>query len=168
MSIISANPHPNRSLTVGARVRRAREALFGEKKPVGRTVEDDELILFSIVSELNKSEIDNFRRAVLSGLEGHARTEMISEIERDPKSARAVVLEQVPNVRNSANREAENIAKRLQRKAAKAEFTSHDMADLEGLIHGDSARARTIREILNGLEQLGINIDSEMGRNITN
>lgn len=159
MSIISANPHHDQAVTDEKRLNDAREALFGEKPSRGQAEKNDELTLFSIVSELRKSEIDDIRPVGWSGLDAEERAQMIAERDRKPKSARASALEQVPNVPGPSHRESENIAKRLQRKAAKSDFTLQDMADLEGLAYGKSPKAKLIKEILEGLNRLGLKVD---------
>lgn len=160
MAIIRANPHHNPTVTEVARLKAAREALLGEKKPAGRTPTYDELERFHIATERRKGESDKVARWLLTRFPGEdALAPLQNEIDREPDSDREAARKQVPNLRDTENREESSLIDHLRRKTASKPFTSQDMADLQGLANGDSPRVGMIRDAIETLRVLGIAVE---------
>lgn len=156
MAIIRANPHHASIVTDAARLQAAREALLGEKPSAGRTEMYDELEVFHVVAEIRKGESDWLGRALLHVQPAEGRAALQAEIDREGDSARKAALKQARKLLGPDHNQEEHVADRLRNKAREAGFTSHDMADLEGLANGDSPKVKMIRHAIEALHALGI------------
>jgi len=153
LSIIRANEHHDRRSEMD-RLADAREALFGEKKKGrGRKPVYDDLALFKIVDAVRKRELDGLRRAIAKRDPNYQTPEWNAEIAREPKSIRAASREfQGLAGPKSSDESTED---RLRRKA-RAPLTTREMAEIEALLDPDDPRTRTIINVLELLETLGV------------
>lgn len=152
-------------MTVERRLSAAREALFGQKRARGRSKIADELEFYHIVKELRKSNYDVVMRFMKSFSSEDQGAVLQKEIDRKPNSMRGAAGKQAENARRYENREEQSIIDRLRRKAVKSKLTTQDMADLEGLINGNSVEVRLLQRLLHDLQRLGIEVDSTLVQN---
>lgn len=152
LSIILAYDYPaDRKATAEARLARARLALFGERPPPGRSRINDDVPLFHIASEVRKSERDALMRALLRRVSDDVQRDWEVEIHRKPLSARAASREQAAKLKGASS---ESSVERLRHAAQR--LSTKDLADIEGLIYGNSHQAVLLSELRAKLRSLGI------------
>lgn len=165
--IIAANPHHDSTVTPEVRLVRAREALLGEKTTRGRKTIREDLQLFPLIEEALKADKDQLMRAFLHIQRPETQAEWEQELARPPKSLRAMAKEKAPEFQKPATA-LESAADRIRKSIAKMNLTPQDMADLEGLFHGDSEKAKCLQRIFDDLKTLGIACENPMGRKVAN
>ncbi|SPH20346.1 hypothetical protein ASD8599_01082 [Ascidiaceihabitans donghaensis] len=152
LSIIRAHEHPDRTREED-RLADVRAALFGEKRTRGRTDAFDDLALFKILDANRKGELNGLRRAIAKRGDKQITPEWEAEITRDPKPIRTGARE-FQELAGSAASE-KNLEDRLRRKA-RTPLTNQEMAQIEALLDPDAPHNRTIIDILELLENLGV------------
>lgn len=157
LSIIRAHDH-HANQSDEQRLSAAREALFGQNRPRGRRSLADELAIFKITDELRKPEMDKLRKSLAQVNREFQSLEWEAELKRKPMSARAAAkkFSSYASLFRGVKTSDENLADRLRAKARSAKLTSKDMAELEAILHIDSPHLRSIAEILELLDTLGI------------
>ena len=160
--IIAANPHHDDTVTDEVRLARAREALLGEKLDKGRKTIRDDLKLFPLIEQALKAETDKMKRAFIGVQPPATQAEWQRELAEKPKSLRAIAKQHLPMfVKPSV--QPESTIDRLRRTLKTLDLTTADMADLEGLFHGDSPKADRLRRIFDDLRMLGIDAVNPRG-----
>ena len=132
----------------------AREALLGEKPRRGRKVYTDDVELFPFIREQLKHKSDALMRAVLGRYPPDVRIQIEAELARPKKSARRAAHDVVGRVERR-NVEISSTVDRV-RAVDPTKLTSSEVADLEGLYHNDSGKARALQRAFDGLSALGI------------
>lgn len=151
-------------MTPARRLGAVRQALLGEKPHRGRASIDDELLLFPIVAEMQKPEMDQWMRALKRLLSEEGQVAYQAEIDRPPLSARDAARRAVDGTARDPSIQPESWIDRLRRKAAEADLTSQDIADLAGLVQGNSAKAELLARLISELRSLGISVNSPLGQ----
>lgn len=168
LRIILAHPDPTRSTTPEQRLARAREALLGVKSSSGRPSQIDDYALFHMNANQRKGEMDSMMRALRHLLPDEVRTRWDAIISRDPESIHAIATRMAEEGLGQSVQSQSSYIDRLRRKAADLNLTTQDMADIEGLIYGNSDWAHRIETILDGLNRLGIPSKVPLGYNTGN
>jgi hypothetical protein len=114
--------------------------------------------MFHVLTEMRKPELDRLRRTILPMLNEPERTEVQVELDR-PQTKLATIAKRLAKLWPRENVEPQHVADRLRRHVRKSNFTAADMADLEGLVYGNSPRSETIRSVLAGLQRLGVKVE---------
>jgi hypothetical protein len=151
-------------MTVERRLSAARLALLGKRPPRGRGTVLDEVALFNILSEVRKPEIDTLMRSLVSRIPEAARTEWQAAIDRKPDSIRQAARKQAKSEYDYPKTTPHATDERLRRKVIGSALTTQDMADIEGIIHGDSQNAQVIDDVADGLRRLGVKVTGRMGK----
>lgn len=152
LSIIRAYHHPDGKNEVD-RLAEARAALFGEKRARGRTDAFDDLALFKILDANRKGELDGLRLAIAQRGGKPISPEWEAEITRAPKPIRAGAREFQKLAGSAASNDG--LEDRLRRKARKP-LSNREMAQIETLLDPDAPQTRMIINILELLENLGV------------
>jgi hypothetical protein len=158
LRIIAANPHPEAKVTDEQRLMQARQALFAESLPDGRSEINDDAALFRIIAEMRKPEIDELMRALTSHVSETVRDGWLAEIARKPDSIREASRRGAATARSLPNRKPDAVSERLRRKALGSPLTAQDMADIEGYLQGDSWQAQLLDDLAESLTRLGIKV----------
>ncbi len=132
-----------------------REALFGEKRPRGRTAQLDDLALFKLFDEIRKRELDGLRSAIATKDARLQTPEWKAEIARDPIKVREAARFFSDLAGTSENVEHDTVEDRLRRKA-RTPLTTREMAEIEALFDPTAPHTRTIIAVLELLESLGV------------
>lgn len=143
-------------MTASRRLAIIRNALFNEPRPKGRPTINDDVVVFQILREMRKAQMDQLMRILRHSVSQRTRDVFEAEIEREPESNRRTSINLAADAERYPNQTAQQAAERLRRKAINASWTAQDMADVEGIISGDSARAMLVERFLRDLRRLGI------------
>ena len=162
LGIISENPAHIPGIKDTTRLARAREALFGEKNQRGQKPTQNPVLLFPIIAEALKADMDQMMR-LLKGVQ-------IPEIQAEWA---ARLSEAEPSFRGLAKKYAPDFAKAMTEKSSTEDWlrraikdisvTGQDMADLEGLFYGDSPKVQRLQRIFDDLKALGIECENPVG-----
>lgn len=158
-AIIKANPHHDPTVKDETRLARAREALLGEPNSRGRKAIKDDLLLFPVYEAAFRVEKDKMKRALISIQDQEVQDEWTSQLEQEFASATEIAKEFAPEFAREMT-EQKSIEDWLRKIIGSLSLTSADMADLEGLVAGDSPKAERLKRILADLEALGIQSQS--------
>ncbi|MCM2291427.1 hypothetical protein NAC44_03675 [Allorhizobium sp. BGMRC 0089] len=166
LGIIIANPIEKGKTKDVTRLARARAALFGDENKQGQKSTHNPVLLFPIIAEALKADRDQMMRFLKS-----VQKQEI-QVEWDAKLAEAE-----PSFRGLAKKYAPDFAKAmtsmtstedwLRRAIDDIPVTEQDMADLEGLFHGDSPKAERLKRIFDDLNGLGIACENPIGTKTT-
>ncbi len=143
MGIIAENDHHS-GMAPETRLAKAREALLGEKPARGRKAIHDDLKLFPLLDEALQSEKLKIKQP----------NPEEQETEGEP-SQRGLAKKHAAAFANPYVK-AESTQDWLRRAIKKMPITSKDMADLEGLFHGDSPQVQRLQRIFDDLNAIGI------------
>lgn len=158
-AIIKANPHHDPTVKDETRLARAREALLGEPNSRGRKSIKDDLLLFPVYEAAFRIEKDRMKRALSSVQSQEVQDEWTKQLEQDVASETGIAKEFAPNFAREITEE-KSIEDWLRKIIGALSLTSADMADLEGLVSGDSPKAERLKRILVDLEAVGIRCQS--------
>lgn len=158
-AIIKANPHHDPTVKDETRLARAREALLGEPNSRGRKSIKDDLLLFPVYEAAFRVENDKMKRALLSFQDKEVRDEWVKQLQIDVASETGIAKEFAPEFAREMT-EQKSIEDWLRKIIGALSLTSADMADLEGLVTGDSPKAERLKRILADLEAVGIRSQS--------
>jgi len=166
LGIIAANPIENGKTKDVTRLARARAALFGDDNNQGQKPTHNPVLLFPIIAEALKADRDQMMHL----LKGAQKPEVQAEWD-------AKLTEAEPSFRGLAKKYAPDFAKAmtattstedwLRRAIDEIKVTGHDMADLEGLFHGDSPKAERLQRIFDDLNGHGIACKNLIGTETT-
>jgi hypothetical protein len=143
MGIIAKNDHHSGEAPE-TRLAKAREALLGGKPARGRKATHDELKLFPLLDEALQAEKLKIKRP--------------GSDEQEPKaeaSRRGLAKKYAPDFTKTMTEE-KSTEDWLRRTIKNLPITSTDMADLEGLFHGDSPQIERLQRIFDDLNAIGI------------
>jgi hypothetical protein len=150
MGIIAENSHHS-GVAPETRLAKAREALLGETPARGRKAIHDDLKLFPLLDEALQSEKLKIKQPDPDGLAA----------EGEP-SQRGLAKKHAAAFANPYVK-AESTQDWLRRAIKKMSITSKDMADLEGLFHGDSPQVERLQRIFDDLNAIGIASKNPIG-----
>lgn len=154
VSIIRAYKHPDKR-TDQARLAEARRALFGETPKMGRPSTYDVLADFKVQDNLRKREKENLILGIAKKHPNVLTPEWEDEILRDPISARAAARKFKGLAGTSENVEDDSVEDRLRRKA-RDKMSAKEMAINEALFDPEAPHTKTLVNILELLETLGV------------
>lgn len=162
LGIIAENPPHKHGIKDATRLARAREALFGEINEKGQKSTQSPAHLFPIIAEALKADRDQMMRL----LKGAQTQEVQAEWEDK-------FVDNEPSLRGLAKKYAPEFAKVMTTQGSTEDWlrraikdivvTGQDMAELEGLFHGDSPKAKRLQRIFDDLKALGINCENPIG-----
>ena len=158
-AIIKANPHHDPTVKDETRLARARDALLGEPNSRGRKSIKDDLLLFPLYEAALRVEKDRMKRALLSVQDQETQGEWTCQLEQDVASETAIAKRFAPEFLREMP-EQKSIEDWLRKIIGTFSLTSADMADLEGLVSGDSPNAQRLQRILDDLEAVGVHSKS--------
>lgn len=158
-AIIKANPNHDPTVKDETRLARAREALLGEPNSRGRKSVKDHLQLFPVYEAAFRVEKDKMRRALLAVQRKEVQGEWTLQLEQDVASETGIAKEFAPEFAREMT-DQKSIEDWLRKIIGAISLTSADMADLEGLVAGDSSKAERLKRILADLEAVGIRCQS--------
>lgn len=165
-AIIKANPHHDPTVKDETRLARVREALLGEPNSRGRKSIKDDLRLFPVYEAAFRAEHDIMKRALLAVQDHEAQEEWKKQLAEEYASETGIAKKFAPKFSREMT-EQKSIEDWLRKIIGGLSFTSTDMADLEGLVSGDSSKSERLQRILTDLEAIGIHSKSphrtEMG-----
>lgn len=154
-AIVQAYPYHSPNVKDETRIARAKEALFGERIPRGQKSIRDDLKLFPIYAEALRQEIgalgNPVRQQKASTKNDQHEYRSAPDGKSDAEIAREFSSEVEPRVRVP-----ESTDRWLRKVISEFSLTGQDMADLEGLLAGDSPKALRLRRILTDLEEIGV------------
>jgi len=162
LGIISENPAHVPGIKDTTRLARAREALFGEKNERGQKSTRDPLLLFPIIAEALKADRDEMMRLLKSLQTPEVQVEWEARLSEAEPSFRGLAKKYAPDF-VKAMTEMSSTEDWLRRAIKDISVTGQDMADLEGLFHGDSPKAERLQRIFDDLKALGIECKSPIG-----
>ncbi|WP_146347867.1 hypothetical protein [Falsiphaeobacter marinintestinus] len=154
-AIIRANPHHDPTVKDETRLARAREALLGEPNSRGRKSIKDDLQLFPVYQAAFRAEHDIMKRVLLAVQDYEIQEEWKEQLEEGYASETGIAKKFAPKFSREMT-EQKSIEDWLRKIIGGLSFTSTDMADLEGLVSGDSPKAERLQRILADLEAIGI------------
>lgn len=163
-AIISANLHHDATVTPEARLAKAREALLGEKPSKGRKAIQTHLKLFPLLAEALKADRDQMLNVLLKYQKPEEREKLQGQMSQERPSFRMIAKKYAPEFSKPSVLPS-STEDWLRRAITDLSVTSQDMADLEGLFRGDSAKAERLRRIFADLHALGIESSDPLGRN---
>jgi hypothetical protein len=163
-AIINANPHHDTTATPEKRLAKAREALLGEKPSNGRKAIQAHLKLFPLLEEALKTDRDRMLQVLLKYQKPEGREKLQEQMSQERPSFRMIAKKYAPEFSKPSVLPS-STEDWLRRAITDLSVTSQDMADLEGLFRGDSAKAERLRRIFADLRALGIASSDPLGRN---
>lgn len=141
---------------------------MGVKPAPGRPSQIDDYALFHINADQRKGDMDRMMRALRHLLPDEVRATWDATISRDPESVHALATRMAQENQSQSVHSPSSYVDRLRRKAAHLNLSTQDMADIEGLIYGNSNKANRVKTILDDLERLGIPSEVPLGYNAGN
>ncbi len=116
-------------------------------------------MLFPVYEAAFRVENDKMKRALLSFQDQEVRDEWVKQLEKDVASETGIAKEFAPEFTREMT-EQKSIEDWLRKIIGALSLTSADMADLEGLVAGDSPKAERLKRIFAELEAVGIRSQS--------
>ena len=154
-AIVQAYPYHSPNVKDETRIARAKEALFGERIPRGQKSIKDDLKLFPIYVEALRHELgalgDPVRQQEASTKNEQPERRVAADGKSDAEIAREFSSKVEPRMRVP-----ESTDRWLRKVISEFSLTGQDMADLEGLLAGDSPKSERLQRILADLEAIGI------------
>lgn len=160
--IIAANSPHLEGIKDTTRLARAREALFGDKNEKGQKSTRDPVLLFNIIAEALKADRDQMLRLIKDRQKPETRAELEATLDEAEPSFRSLAKKYAPDFAKTMTTTG-STEDWLRKALNEISVTGQDMADLEGLVHGDSPKAKRLQRIFDDLNALGIACKNPIG-----
>ncbi|MCQ2002871.1 hypothetical protein [Rhizobium sp. NRK18] len=166
LGIIAANPIENVKTKDVTRLARARAALLGDENNQGQKPTHNPVLLFPIIAEALKADRDQMMRLLKSAQKPEIQVEWDAKLAEAEPSFRGLAKKYAPDFAKimTATTSTEDW---IRRAIDDISVTGQDMADLEGLFHGDSPKAERLQRIFDDLNGLGIACKNPIGTETT-
>ena len=158
-AIINAHPHHDPAEKTEVRLAKVREALFGEPLARGRKSIKDDLKLFPVFEDALRREKEQMQRIMFTAQDDDTQRQWQEQFNNPDLSETGIAKKHAPDFMRQEVQPQSTIDF-LRKILGGLSITSADMADLEGLIFGNSPKAERLQRILTDLAAIGIHSKS--------